>query len=1062
MTLHLDSSVWNALTFRCIGPPRGGRVVAVAGDPAERATFYFGAVAGGVWKTTDAGVTWHNVSDGFFRTASVGAVDVSLTDPNVVLVGMGESTIRVDVSHGDGVYRSTDGGRTWTHLGLADTRHIGKVLIHPRNPDILYVAALGHAFGPNPERGVFRSTDGGKSWERVLFVSEQAGAVDLAIDRQNPDILYATTWQVYRNFWELKSGGPGSGLWKSVDGGENWTEITRAKGLPQTGLLGKIGVAASPVKAGRVWALMESQVEPGLYRSDDFGATWERVSDKVDLRQRPWYYMHLVADTQDPDTVYVLNLSMWKSTDGGRTFTEVHTPHGDNHALWIDPADNRRMIQGNDGGACISYDGGESFSTIYNQLTAQFYRMDVDRAFPYRVYGTQQDNTSVRVPSDTTEGGIAWSDCQVVGTGESGFIAVDPRDPELAYVGAVGSSPGGLGALQRVDLRSQQIRLVNVWPEAYGGEIPTHSLRYRFPWTFPILFSPHDPNVLYTAGNVVFRSTDQGQTWEPISPDLTRNDPEKQRSSGGLTPDNSGAEIYCTIASLRESPHEPGVLWAGSDDGLVHLTRDGGRSWTNVTPPELPPWSYVQTLEPSPHDPATCYLAATRYKLDDNTPYLFVTRDYGQSWQRITQGIAEDDFTRVIRCDVAVPGLLFAGTETGLYLSLDDGASWERVGGNFPVVPVYDMQVVGSDLVIATHGRSFWILDDLTPLRALAQDPQAEEAADLPRLVTPRPAYRLHPDLFEQWVPSEGRVYGISSNATYIATKDPETGLPVRRYLDGGQGAPRGALIHYRLPASLPEDVTPRLEIRDAAGTVVRTFAPKPPDWDRRSEEDKALEPGPWISVRPGWNRFLWDLRHEGALRVRGNKTAPEANQGPFVLPGTYTVRLVLGDRVQEVSLEVRVDPRVDVSLEDLRAQHDLLLAVREKLNELYRGVVRLREVREQVEAWKKRLADRSQVVQAAERVLEKLAAIEDALILPGEQKNVYELVVSPRLNSKLASLIPVIGSGDGRPTASAQALVDQYSREIDEQLARLAQVLAEDVEALNRAIQAVGVPPVG
>ena len=1067
MSTQIPPSLFNALTFRCIGPPRGGRVVAVAGDPSERATFYFGAVAGGVWKTTDAGVTWRNVSDGFFNTASVGAMDVSLTDPNVVLVGMGESTIRVDVSHGDGVYKSTDGGRTWRHLGLADTRHIGRVLIHPRDPDVLYVAALGHAFGPNNQRGVFRSTDGGQSWKQVLFVSDRAGAVDLTIDRQNPDILYATTWQVYRNFWELNSGGPGSGLWKSVDGGDTWAEISRAKGLPQSGVLGKIGVAASPVQAGRVWALVESQEEPGLYRSDDFGVTWKLVCDKSDLRQRPWYYMHVFADTQDPDTVYVLNLGMWKSTDGGSTFTEIHTPHGDNHALWIDPADNRRMVQGNDGGACVSYDGGESFTTIYNQLTAQFYRMDVDRVFPYRVYGTQQDNSSIRVPSDTVSEGIGWCDCQIAGTGESGFIAVDPKDPDIVYVGAVGSSPGGLGALQRADLRSGQIRLVNVWPEAYGGEIPTHSLRYRFPWTFPILFSPHDPNILYTAGNVVFRSTDEGQTWEPISPDLTRNDPEKLRSSGGLTPDNSGAEIYCTIASLRESPQEPGVLWAGSDDGLVHLTRDGGQSWQNVTPADLPEWSYVQTLEPSPHDPATCYLAATRYKLDDNTPYLFVTRDYGQSWQRITNGIPEDDFTRVIRCDPVAPGLLYAGTETGLYVSLDDGASWQRWQGNLPVAPVYDMRLVGndesqSDLVVATHGRSFWILDDLTPLRRLQAEPVPGATTPDPVLVPLRPAFRVHPDLFEDWIPTEGKIYGFASTVTYLASKDDETGLPRRIYLDGGEGAPRRALIHYWLPETLPEDASPRLEILDDAGTVIRSFTPKPADWDKRDELDKALEPGPWIPVRPGLNRFVWDLRHEGAMRVRGNKTGGEANKGPFVLPGNYTVRLHLGGEVQEATLEVRADPRVDVPLEDLRAQHDLLLAVRDKLNQLYQGVVRLREVREQVEAWKKRLADRPEVVQAADRVLEKLAAIEDALILPGEQKNVYELVVTPRLNSRLSSLVPVIGSGDGRPTAAAEALVAEYSAQIDEQLARLEQVLAEDVADLNQVIQAAGAPPVG
>ncbi len=1058
MNTQISPSLFNALSFRCIGPPRGGRVVAVAGDPGERATFYFGGAAGGVWKTTDAGVTWRNVSDGFFKTAAVGALDVSLTDPNIILAGMGEATIRLDVSHGDGVYKSADGGRTWSHLGLTDTRHIGRVLIHPRNPDILYVAAFGHAFGPNPERGVFRSTDGGKSWEKTLFVSDRAGAVDLAIDWQNPDIVYATTWEAHRNFWELSSGGPGSGLWKSTDGGATWSDISRAKGLPQDGLLGKLGVAASPIQAGRVWAIIESQTDPGLYRSDDFGASWKRVSDKPDLRHRPWYYMHVFADTQDPDTVYVLNLGMWKSTDGGEHFTEIATPHGDNHALWIDPADNRRMVQGNDGGACVSYDGGGSFTTIYNQLTAQFYRIDVDDAFPYRVYGTQQDNSSLRVPSDTVSGGIGWTDCEIAGTGESGFIAVDPRDPDIVYVGAVGSAPGGQGALQRADLHSGQIRMVNVWPEAYGGDIGPGDLRYRFPWTFPILFSPHDPEVLYTAGNVVFRSTDEGQSWEAISPDLTRNDASKLGPSGGpITYDTSGAEHYCTLASLRESPQEPNVLWAGSDDGLVHITRDGGESWQNVTPQDLPEWTYIHTLDPSPHDPATCYLAGTRYKLDDNAPYLFVTRDYGQSWQRISDGIPEDDFTRVIRCDPAAPGILYAGTETGLYISLDDGGSWQRWQGNLPVGPIYDMRVVETDLVVATHGRSLWLLDDLTPLHRL----QAAQDAPLD-LVPPRPAYRVHPDLFEDWIPTEGKVYDFSSTITYLASKDEETGLPVRVYLDGGEGAPRRAIIHYWLPDSAPEGVALSLEILDEAGKVIRAFTPKPPDWEKREEADKALEPGPWLPVRPGLNRFLWDLRHEGAMRVRGNKTGGEANKGPFALPGVYRVRLSLGDQVREACLEVRADPRVHVSMADLRAQRDLLLRVRDKMNELYRGVVRLREVRTQVEGWSKRLSSQPEVVQAANRTLEKLAAIEDALILPGEQKNTYELSVRPRLNSWLSSLVPIIGSGDGRPTAAAEALVAEYSGRIDEQLAALAQVLAEDVAALNQAIQGADAPPVG
>ena len=550
----------------------------------------------------------------------------------MIYAGTGESTIRLDVSWGDGVYKSTDGGETWENVGLRDSHHIGQIRIHPRDPDVVYVAALGHAFGPNSERGVYRSTDGGGSWECVLHVSEKAGAVDLALDVANPRIIYASIWQVHRHFWELVSGGPDSGLWKSTDGGDSWTDISRNPGLPQEGLLGKIGVSVSPARPSRLWAIVEAEGEKsGVYRSDDRGATWAHLTNNQDLLNRPWYYLHIFADPQDPDTVYVNNLKMWKSIDGGKEWEEITTPHGDNHGLWIDPEDPQRMINGNDGGACVSFNGGETWSTIYNQLTGQYYHLDVDNRLPYRVYGTQQDNSSVAVPSASEKGAILWGDCYPAGTGESGYIAVKPDDPDILYVGAVGSSPGGGGALQRYDHRTKQIRLVTVWPEPFSGWGAKY-MRYRFPWTFPIVFSPHDTNVLYTCGNHVFRTTDEGSSWEAISPDLTRNDESKLEPSGGpLTLDTSGAEHYCTISTFIESAHAAGLLWAGSDDGLVHISEDGGGSWLNVTPPDLPEWSLVTVIEPSAHDPSTVYMAATRYKLDDYAPYLFKTTDRGQS-----------------------------------------------------------------------------------------------------------------------------------------------------------------------------------------------------------------------------------------------------------------------------------------------------------------------------------------------------------------------------------------------------------------------------------------------
>ena len=1078
--------------FRNIGPTRGGRVVAVAGDPRNQAVFYFGAVAGGIWKTEDAGTTWRCISDGQLKSPSVGALAVSDSNPNVIYAGMGESTIRIDVSYGDGVYKSTDSGHTWKHLGLEDTRHIGKVRVHPHNPDVVYVAALGHAFGTNKERGVYRSRNGGTSWEKVLFVSDKAGAVDLSIDQQNPDIIYASIWQVYRNFWELNSGGPDSGLWRSLDGGDTWERISDNQGFPQS-LKGKIGVAASPVKAGRVFAAVEAKDATGLYRSDDFGKTWTFMTNDTELLARPWYYMHIYADPQDEDTVYILNLNMVKSTDGGKTFTTIPTPHGDNHDLWIDPRNNRRMVEGNDGGACVSFNGGESFSTIYNQMTAQFYHMDVDDQFPYHVYGTQQDNSSICVPSDTVGGAITWADCKVVGTGESGYIAVKPDDLNTVYVGAVGSSPGGQGSLQKVDRRSEQIHLVNVWAEDMHGR-GVGEAKYRFPWTYPILFSPHDPNILYTCGNVAFRSTDGGQSWEPISPDLTRADMSKLGPSGGpITLDTSGAEHYATIYTFRESPHEAGVFWAGSDDGLVHISRDGGKSWQKVTPPSLPEWSYIRTVEPSPFDAATCYVAATRYKLDDPAPYLFKTTDYGKSWTAIAKGIGESDYTRVIRADPNVQGVLYAGTETGLYLSLDDGASWQRWQGNLPITPVYDIKIKGTDLVLATHGRGFWICDYLTLLyqaleisqpkkkrggkvsavvrtfapgllTTVAEWRQALELASQEVvLFAPRRTYRVLPDLFADWTPSEGKIYsiGLGSGATILAKKT-ETGQFERTLLDAGEGVQRGAVVDYFLAEAPGDDVAVSLAFLDADGNVLREYGRKPVDYAKWDDKQKGLDPGPWLPLKAGMNRFVWNLRLPGATKVAGNKTAGNANEGPFVLPGAYQVRLTVGDKSMTQNFEIVNDPRPTVTMDELKEQQALLLRIRDEISAAHDAVNRLRGLRTQIEAWQRRAGGDATIAGAAKEVLDKLAAIEDKLILPGEQKLTYGLIVRSRLNEGLASVIPVVGSADARPTKQVYELVDFYSTQIDEQIAALDAVIDGELAELNQVIRSADLQPIG
>jgi photosystem II stability/assembly factor-like uncharacterized protein len=1036
------------LSWRCIGPFRGGRVVAVAGDPVNPAAFYFGACAGGVWKTNDGGTYWANVSDGFFKTAAVGALAVADSDPNVVYAGMGESTIRGDVSHGDGVYRSTDAGGTWSHLGLADTRHIGRVRVHPNDPDLVYVAALGHAFGPNDERGVFRSRDGGRGWERILFVSDRAGAADLSMARGNPRVLYAAFWETRRTPWSLWSGGPGSGLWRSTDGGENWQEVSKNPGFP-AGLKGKIGVAVSPARTERVWAIVEAE-DGGLFRSDDGGVTWQRFNEDRNLRLRPWYYCHVVADPQDADTVYVLNLKAWKSVDGGLTFTQLTTPHGDNHDLWIDPRDPRRMIEGNDGGACVSQNGGASWSTIYNQPTAQFYHVATDTRFPYRVYGTQQDNTAMSVPSRSYKGAIVGSDTYPVGSSESGHIAVRPDNPDVVYSGAVGSAPGGGGVLLRYDHATGHCRMITVWPEVYFGW-GAKDLKYRFQWTFPILLSPHDPNILYTAGNMLFRSTNEGASWEPISPDLTRADPGTLEPSGGpITKDTTGAEHYATVFALAESPTEPGVLWAGSDDGLLHLSRDGGRTWKRITAPDLPEWTTICTIECSRHDPAKAYLAATRYKLDDTRPYLYRTTDYGGTWKLITDGIPSDDFTRVIREDPGRPGLLYAGTETGVYVSFDDGASWHSLQRNLPAVPVYDLVVKDHDLVAATHGRSFWILDDLTPLH------QASEALtrSSAHLFPPRPAYRLVAPIHSATPTGPGKNYMLALGypATFTETS-PAPGETVRRFLDAGTNPPNGVIVTYHLKEEPPGPVT--LRFKDAGGRLVRAFSSEP-------ATNAAREPR--VAKSAGMNRFVWNMRHADARAVPGDVLTERNLSGPVVPPGRYQVELTVDGQTLNAGFEIRTDPQVRASQAELDAQCAFLLRVRDKVSEVHDAINQLREVRRQVEDWVRRMSGHpaeAEVTEAGRRIVTATGAIEQELIEPRAQADGDRLHFPTRLNVKLTSVTNVASTADAAPTRQAVEVLDELSARVDHELGRWRSLRDGDVAAFNALIRRLDLPAV-
>jgi photosystem II stability/assembly factor-like uncharacterized protein len=1045
--MTIDSKALQSLRWRCVGPHRGGRVVAVAGHPTEPSTFYFGACAGGVWKTTDGGVYWENVSDGFFETSAVGAIAVAPSAPNVIYAGTGEACIRGNVSHGDGVYRSDDGGRTWRNVGLRDTRHIGRVRVDPRDPDTVYVAALGHAWGGNRERGVFRSRDGGASWQQVLFKSERAGAVDLSLDPGNPRVLLAAVWQAQRFPWGMSSGGPESGLWRSTDGGDTWTELSRNPGLPR-GVLGRIGVAISPADGRRMYAVVEAE-DGALFRSNDGGATWERGSEEPGLRGRPWYYMHVVPDPSDADTLWVMDYSLWKSVDAGKTFGEVATPHGDNHDLWIDPRDSRRMIEGNDGGACVSFNGGQSWSSIYNQPTAQFYHVCADDQRPYRIYGSQQDNWAMSVPSQSHRGAITAIDWVQPGGGESGYIAVKPGDPNIVVGGAIGSGPG-MGRLIHYDHRTGQERLISVWPEGYGMGTPPSEHRYRFQWTFPLFYSRWDARELWMAGNHIFRSTDEGYTWETVSGDLTRNDASKLGPSGGpITRDNTGAEVYCTVFALAESPHERDVLWAGTDDGLVHLSRDRGRSWQAVTPPDLPEWALISVIEPSPHAAATCYVAATRYKHDDTRPYLWKTADYGKTWTRIDGGLPAAEFTRVIREDPSRRGLLYCGTELGVWVSLDDGRGWTRLRGNLPVAPVHDLIVKDGDLVAATHGRSFWILDDLSPLHQMADAVTTAGA----HLFTPRRTVRWRAYRGHGMNPGPNRevAYRMAGSLGYgYRQVEAPTGEKIEQKLDAGENPPNGVIVHYWLKDAPAGDLT--LTFLDGEGRELRTFTskrePKP--------EGAPVEEPPFPTKQAGANRFVWNLRGPDATKLADNKGrggTADMLTAPRVPPGRYQVRLGVDGQTFTQGIELVKDPRVAAKDEDLRASFELAQQAHALLGRVHDAVLRLRDVRGQAEGWRER-ATTPAIKTAAEALARALTGVEEELI---QVRSDNPRMFPARLNTRIGTVIGLVEYADAPPTQALRDLTADLGRRAEAELAKLERILAEDVPRFNAQCRDAG-----
>ena len=1004
-----DAAFLKSFNYRSIGPFRGGRSAAVEGIRGNPTTFYMGATGGGVWRTEDGGSNWQNISDGFFG-GSIGAVTVAPSDSNIIFVGGGEVSVRGNVSSGDGIWKSMDAGKTWQRSGLDDSRHIPRIRIHPRDPNLVYVAAMGHLYGPNPERGIFRSRDGGATWQKVLFVNDEVGAVDLILDPNNPRVIYASTWRVLRTPYSLESGGEGSGLWKSVDGGDTWTEITRKSGLPQ-GTVGIIGVAVSPVDSDRVWAIIEAD-DGGLFRSENGGDTWQRVNENRDLRQRAWYYSRVYAGPKDVNDVYVLNVQFWHSADGGKTFSSIDTPHGDHHDLWLDPEDARRMIVADDGGAQISYNAGATFSTYLNQPTAQFYRVTTDNHFPYRIYGAQQDNSTVRIFHRSNGAYLDEKAWESTAGGESGHIAPDPLDPDIVYGGSYG------GHLTRVNHRTHESRTVNVWPDnpmGYGAG----DIKFRFQWNFPIFFSPHNPKLLYTAGNVLFKSENEGQTWQQISGDLTRNEPTKLGPSGGpITKDNTGVEYYCTIFAAAESQHAAGTLWTGSDDGLIHVTRDAGKTWENVTPPEMPDWAMVNSIEVNPHEAGGLYVAATRYKSDDFRPYLFKTNDYGKTWSKIVDGIDRKDFTRVIRADSKRKGLLFSGTENGMYISYTDGALWTRFQNNLPIVPVTDITIKNADLIVATQGRSFWVIDDISLLR----DWSSDWASGTARLLASPPTSRMD---------------GGAGRASPTAGANLRSEVPLRFMI-----------------GPLPEKDAPlvKLTVTDSANRTAYTLSSKPEKGEQK------------LDVKEGLNQNAWGMRYAGAESFDGIILWGGGTQGPLAAPGKYKVKLSVGDQISEGEVEILKDPRSTTSNEDIQAQFEFLIGLRDKLTETHAAIKRLRDARTQIEAFKKRIDENDQfkaLKEPAAQLIARMTAIEQELYQTKNRSGQDPLNYPIKLNNRLSGLVSVVGDGDNRPTDQSAAVRDEVVGLIDVQLKQLEEVFSTGLEGFNRQIRELQVPTI-
>ncbi len=1051
-TLYSDpnatSRKFKSLRWRLVGPFRGGRVDAVAGDPNKPLVFYFGAVNGGVWKTANAGQTWDNITDGRSDISSVGALTVAPSDANVIYVGTGESQLREDLTYGSGMYRSTDGGATWTHLGLRETHQITAIRVHPTNPDVAYVAAIGHAFGPNADRGVFRTVDGGKSWKKILFLNDSTGATDLSMDPSNPRILFAAMWKFQRTPWGMDAGGGRSGLWKSTDGGDTWTELTKNPGMPKA-LIGKIGVSVSPANPQRIYASVEAKdTLGGIFRSDDGGENWTRTNGQQQFQVRPWYYSAVTADPTNENTVYVMNLQVWKSIDAGRTFSRVRVPHGDTHIMWVDPKNADRLINGNDGGGTVSLDGGKSWSSTMNQPTSQFYHVITDNQWPYRLYGAQQDNSTVSIASRSDFGAIGERDWWPVAGCENAHIAVDPRNPNITYGGCY------TGMLSRHDNRTQQSNDIAIWLNNYDG-IAVKDVPNRFQWTFPVMLSPHDPNVLYAASQNLWRSTTEGASWQKVSPDLTYADTATMGPSGGpVHKDMTGTEWYATIFALAESPTTKGLLWTGSDDGRVHITRDNGTTWTDVTPQAMAKHTRVTGIEPSRYDPAVAYLSATRYQLDDFQPYLYKTSDYGKTWTRIDAGIAMGAYTRSIREDVVRRGLLFAATETGVYVSFDDGVRWETLQLNLPRTSVRDLRVHGNDLVVATHGRAFWALDDIAMLRQMHDSVTAKRA----HLFQPSVAYRF-----------AGGHGGGRGN---------------------GENPYDGVLIDYWFKDALKDKVT--LEFLDARGAVVRTFKGSSAAKDSAMKDSAAkampaaksdsmavadsvrrdakkdslayMASDSMVTTRAGSNRFWWNLRYADAKRVKTVVNDMGTLNGPTAVPGDYRVRLIVGRDTMVQSFAVKLDPRLTATTADLEQTFDLGMKVQGRLNGIVDAFARIEDLQKQIDVrvdQSSELEFAKRVKDAATPVREHLEIVRTELVDWFNHDDQATLHFPIKLYNMMLSLNSQVLGQETKPTKQHGEILDDLGGKVDVQLQRLQQLEATEIKTLNTLLQEIGLPPI-